>query len=245
MVPHGGTATRTWREVAALGQELRSLGELRGTRVHAEVAILMDWPSWWALEQDSHPSAGVVLAERLREHYAPLWQASIATDVVHPESDLSGYRLVVVPNLYLVSDAAINNVHEYVRSGGHLLMSFFTGIADECDRVRPGGYPAPFTGLLGLRIGEFWPLGDGAEITAEFGSGGGRFAATLWADVIEPAGAEVLASYVTGDLAGTPALATVGTAMAQGPSPTLVPAWIRRRCAAWSWLRRTRPGPGR
>jgi hypothetical protein len=78
-------------------------------------------------EQDSHPSAGIVLAERLREHYAPLWQANIATDVVHPESDLSGYRLVVVPNLYLVSDAAISNLHDYVRSGGHLLMSFSPG----------------------------------------------------------------------------------------------------------------------
>jgi len=210
MLPHGGMATRTWREVAALGQELRSLGELRGTRVHAEVAILMDWPSWWALEQDSHPSAGIMLAERLREHYAPLWQASIATDVVHPESDLSGYRLVVVPNLYLVSDAAVSNLHNYVRAGGHLLMSFFTGIADECDRIRPGSYPAPFTGLLGLRIGEFWPLDDGAKITAEFGSDGMQFAAALWADVIEPDGAEVLARYVAGELAGTPALTRHG-----------------------------------
>ena len=190
----------------------------------------MDWPSWWALEQDSHPSAGIMLAERLREHYAPLWQANIATDVVHPESDLSGYRLVVVPNLYLVSDAAISNLHDYVRSGGHLLMSFFTGIADECDRIRPGGYPAPFTGLLGLHIGEFWPLGDGAEITAEFGSDGAKFAVTLWADAIEPAGAEVLARYVTGELAGTPALTRhrygAGTATYLGTRPE--PAAMRR-----------------
>lgn len=216
--------------MVTLGQELRALGELRGTRVHAEVAIVMDWPSWWALEQDSHPSAEIMLAQRLREHYEPLWQASITTDVVHPESDLSAYRLVIVPNLYLVSDAAISNLHDYVRRGGDLLMSFFSGIADECDRIRPGSYPAPFTGLLGLRISEFLPFGDGAEITAEFSSDGAAFTATLWADAIEATGAEVLARYVTGELAGAPALTRhrygAGTATYLGTRPD--PAAMRR-----------------
>jgi len=49
------------------------------------------------------------------------------------------------------------------------------------------------------------PHGAG-PVRAEFNRDGGRFAATLWADAIEPAGAEVLARYVTGGLAGVPAL---------------------------------------
>jgi beta-galactosidase len=206
MVPHGGTATRTWREARALGPELRGLDELRGTRVHADVAIVMDWASWWALEQDSHPSAGLLLVDQLRAHYRPLWQANIAADVLHPESDLAGYRLVVMPNLYLVTDQAVTNVHNYVDAGGHVLMSFFSGIVDANDRVRLGAYPAPFTDLLGLRIGEFWPLAADAPVQAEFHADQAAFAAGFWADVIEPSGAEVAASYRGGELAAMAAL---------------------------------------
>jgi beta-galactosidase len=230
MVPHGGTSTRIWREVAALGQELQALTELAGTRVAAEVAIVMDWPSWWAVEQDSHPSEGIVLVERLREHYGPLWQANIATDVAHPESDLSKYRFVVVPNLYLMSKAAVDNLQEYVHSGGHLLVSFFSGIVDECDRIQPDGYAARLLELLGVRIVEFWPQADGAAMTAEFGRDGAQFAATLWADVIESAGAEVLATYVSDDLVGLPAITRhrygSGTVTYLGTRPD--PAAMRR-----------------
>jgi beta-galactosidase len=221
LLPHAGTASRTWREASALGRELGGLGELHGTRVHADVAILLDWPSWWALEQDSHPSAGLLLADQLRAHYRPLWQASIAADVVHPQLPLDGYRLVVAPNLYLVSDAAVANLHDYVTGGGHLLMSFFSGIVDESDRVRLGGYPAPFTGLLGLRISEFWPLA--ADLEAEFTGSAGRFTSSFWADDIELAGARAVARYTSGDLAGTPALTRhesgAGTAWYLGTRP--------------------------
>lgn len=206
MVPHAGTATRTWREVRELGRELRELDEIRGTRVTAEVAILLDWPSWWALEQPSHPSIWLFLPDQLRAHYRPLWEAGITADVVHPETDLSRYKLVVAPNLYLITDQAAANLHDYVRGGGHLLMSFFSGIVDENDRVRLGGYPAPLRGLLGLRIGEFWPLPDSAPVQAEFLADQAGFTASFWADAIEPEGTEPVASYRDGELAGQPAL---------------------------------------
>ena len=43
-------------------------------------------------------------------HYAPLFDANVTCDVVHPSWDLSGYKLVVAPSLYLVSDAAAANL---------------------------------------------------------------------------------------------------------------------------------------
>ncbi len=204
LVPHGGTDTRTWREARALGRELRELGELRGTRVSAEVAILLDWSSWWALEQESHPSANLSLADQLRAHYRPLWEHNIAADVLHPEAELARYKLVLVPNLYLVTERAAASLTRYVSGGGHLLMSFFSGIADENDRVLLGGYPAPFRGMLGLRIGEFWPLS--APVEATFSSDRAPFTAGFWADAIELDGAQAAAVYDGGDLAGVPAL---------------------------------------
>jgi beta-galactosidase len=206
MVPHGGTDTRTWREVSEFGQELAGLAPVLGSRVSAQAALVLDWSSWWALELDSHPSTRLLQTEALRRHHTPLWQDNIAVDVVHPEADLSGYRLVVVPNLYLISDQAAANLRDYVAAGGHLVVSFFSGIVDENDRIRLGGYPAPLRELLGLHIGEFWPLADGSAVDAAFTADGGELQGMLWADAIELEGAEPVASYTSGPLPGVPAV---------------------------------------
>src|SRR5262249_51150738 len=50
-VAHGGvTSSRVWNEVVELGQELRGLDEIVGARVIADVAMVIDWHNWWALE---------------------------------------------------------------------------------------------------------------------------------------------------------------------------------------------------
>ncbi len=93
MLPHAGTDSRVWREVVGLGADLRRLAQVAGSPVPAEVALLLDWESWWALELDSHPSR-LRLTELIREFYRPLFEAGVNADFAHPESDLSGYRLV-------------------------------------------------------------------------------------------------------------------------------------------------------
>jgi beta-galactosidase len=206
MVPHGGTATRTWREVSEFGRELAGLADVAGSRVSAQAAIVLDWPSWWALELDSRPSAAVSLVEQVRRHHAPLWRDNITVDVVGPEADLAGYRMVVVPNLYLITDRAAAALREYVAGGGHLVVSFFSGIADENDRVRLGGYPALLREVLGLRVDEFWPLPPGRTLGAAFTEDGAPLTADLWADAIEPEGAEPVACYRDGPLAGAAAV---------------------------------------
>lgn len=205
MLPHGGTATRTWREVAALGQELPRLDELRPSRVRADVAIVFDWESWWALELDSKPSVDLRLLDQVRSYYDPLFQRNITVDFAPPDADLRGYRLVLVPNLYLVRDAAAQSLERYVAEGGTLLMSFFSGIVDEHEHIRLGGYPAPFRRLLGLRVDEFAPYapGDTNTLKAEDGA---SFGCDLWSDIIELEGATAVASYTDDWYAGRPAL---------------------------------------
>ena len=149
MVPHGGTETRVWREVKALGNELPRLDPVLASQVKAEVAILMDWENWWALELDSKPSNDLKLVPQLYSYYKPLFDRNITVDFAHPESDLSRYKLVIAPNLYLVNDSAARNIHRYVEDGGTLLMSFFSGIVDENEHIRLGGYPAHSVTCLG------------------------------------------------------------------------------------------------
>ncbi|WP_326834243.1 beta-galactosidase [Amycolatopsis rhabdoformis] len=202
MVPHGGRDTRTYREVSDLGRELASVPQLADSRVKADVAILHDWNSWWALELDSHPSDDLRQLDAHLAHYAPLFDANVTCDVVRPTRELSGYRLVVVPNLYLLDAGVAENLRSYVAGGGHLVVSFFSGIVDENDRAYLGGYPAPLRDVLGLRVDEFWPLPEGGSIDLSFGGA----PATIWSEWVETEGAAVVATFDSGELAGRPAI---------------------------------------
>ena len=47
------------------------------------------------------------------------------------------------------------------RAGAHVLVTYLSGIVDEHDHVRLGGYPGAFRELLGARVEEFRPLLEG------------------------------------------------------------------------------------
>jgi beta-galactosidase len=222
MVPHGGPETRTFREVRELGNELAEHPGLLGARApRADVALVVDWPSWWGLELDARPSSeGVRLLDTVHAHYAPLHAAGVACDIVRPGSELSGYRLVVVPNLYLVDEVDAAAIERYVSEGGTVLMSYFSGIVDPFDRAYLGGHPAPFRSMLGLRVEEFWPLPKRGTVGLSYGSGGGGSGGSggtggtgsasatggVWSEDLHLEGAEAVATFTTGELPGRPAI---------------------------------------
>ncbi|MFF7731755.1 beta-galactosidase [Streptomyces sp. NPDC007984] len=205
MVPHGGTDTRVWREVVELGASIEALSEIRGTRTEADVAVLWDWHSWWAQNLDWRPSVDHEARERADAFYEALYDRHLTVDFAHPEADLSSYPLVVVPALYLMSEAAGRNLKTYVESGGTLVVSYFSGIVDEHDAVHEGAYPGPLRDVLGLTVEEFSPLLPGERVRVT-GPDGTELAADVWTEFVVPRGAETILSYADGLTAGLPAV---------------------------------------
>ena len=216
MVPHGPVdASPSWKEVVRLGHELGGLDAVCGSQSQAQVALVLDWESWWALELPSKPSNRVRQLDQIEAYYEPLFQANVTVDFARPDHDLSGYRLVLVPNLYLVTDEAAAGIVAYVESGGTLVMSFFSGIVDQDEHVRLGGYPKPFTELLGVQVIDFHPLAVGEDVELEF-EDRKRARGDVWSEHIELAGAAALATFSSSALAGRPAITrhTVGSGSA-------------------------------
>ncbi|AXO36969.1 beta-galactosidase [Micromonospora echinospora] len=201
LVPHAGPDTKVFREVCRLGADLRALAEVRGSHVDADVAILFDYEAWWGVELDSHPSVDVTYTDRLSALHGALWRAGVTADVVHPSADLSRYRLVVVPTLYLTRDADADALRRFVEAGGTALVTYFSGIVDEHDHIRLGGYPGAYRDLLGVRVEEFFPLRAGETVRLDDGA-----RADVWTEWLHAEGAEVLAAYADGPLPGVPAL---------------------------------------
>ena len=139
MVPHAGTDTRVWREITELGSDLADLGDLEGSRVDARVAIVFEWDSWWSLEQAAVPTR-LSYVEHVFAWYAPLFERNVVTDFVRADADLSGYDTVIVPSLFCATPAALDNLAAYADGGGHLVVTFQTGIVDENMHITSGGY---------------------------------------------------------------------------------------------------------
>jgi len=209
MVSHAGEEGRTYQEVKQLGAELAKISpEATGSHTANDIAVLHDWHAWWAGAQDGRLSQQVEHADVLKAWHRALWEAHLTTDFAHPEHDLSVYKLVVVPQLYALTDAGIENLLAYVRDGGTLVSGFLTGVADEDDRVRAGGMDARLRELFGIRtLHEWWPLDAGENVECD------GFRGTLWSEEIEKGeGAEVEAAYKGGELDGLPAVLRKGRA---------------------------------
>src|SRR5262249_56166681 len=157
LLPHAGTDTKVWREVTALSGVLRRAAEVAGTPVAADVALIVDWPARWACDLESHPSGLVRYVDQPLALHRALWNRGVTVDVIGPDADLSFYRLVLVPTLYLVGDATVRALEDFVAAGGHAMITYFSGIVDEDDHIRLGGYPGAFRGLLGIRTEEVFP----------------------------------------------------------------------------------------
>jgi beta-galactosidase len=155
---------------------------------------------------------------------------------------------VLVCTLYSITDAAAANIASAAQAGATVLVSYFSGIVDEHDHIRLGGYPGAFRELLGVRVEEFHPLLAGTTIKLSDGLSDGGVG-SVWSEHVHVAD-------VSGDSAGgeAEAAADVSAASADGPGPAEVlatfteyplagvPALTRRAVGAGSaWYLATFP----
>jgi beta-galactosidase len=200
MVPHAGPRSRIFTEVVALGELLQRMPPLDDP-VTAEVALVWDPQSWWALQGPSLPSTDLDYLAQVQAAHGALRRLGITADVVSPESALSGYRVVVAPALFLLSEVAAASLQEYVRGGGSLVVGYFSGVVDADHRIWPQGYPGPLGEVLGLRVEELHPLEPSAVVTLEPGG-----EARTWTELVRLEGASAQVRYGSGPLSGEPAV---------------------------------------
>lgn len=249
LLPHAGTSSKVWRDVVALGHAAGALGEVLGSRVEAEVALLWDYQSGWALNAPSHPSTGVEYGEVGHDLHAALRRAGVTVDVVHPRTDLSGYRVVLVPTLYLASDEALATVATAAEAGAQVLLTYFSGVVDARDHLRGDGWSPEVAALTGTRTEEHAPLPDGEHVTLDGlldGSTAGRWTELVLVD----ADTEVLSTATDGDTAGHAVLTRreVGSGaawyLATRPDANGFDALLARVCADAGVTPVAQVGPG-
>ena len=163
VVGHDGRQdARAFTETVQVGQKLESLSEITAVQREKQALIVHDWQNKWALEGSCGPrNAGLGYWDELKRHYNALAREGIAVEFGDETADLTGYRLVVVPMLYLLTDDFAKKLCDFAQNGGTVVVTYWTGVVDESDLCRLGDTPYGLTGLLGLRRTEIDGMYDG------------------------------------------------------------------------------------
>lgn len=213
VVDHAGHEhTRVFRDVTSVGEALEKLQEVVGTSVEPEVAILYDWENRWAVKDSQGPrNVGIHHEETVLEHYKPFWSRGIPVDILSMDCDISKYKVVVAPMLYMVRPGVGERLEKFVENGGTLVTTYWSGIVNESDLCFLGGFPGPLRRTLGIWSEEIDGLHDGQTNTVIPAEGAQPTLRTTYeaydlCDLIHLEGAEALASYGDDFYAGRPAL---------------------------------------
>ncbi|QTE29386.1 beta-galactosidase [Pengzhenrongella sicca] len=210
----GRTNTRAFREVAALGAQLRRLGDaVLGARTPARVAVLFDWDSWWAVEMTDGLNRHVRYPQVVLSYYRALWQAGIDVDVVPVTAELTGYDAVFAPLLHMVKGDLAARLTAVATRGGTVVSTFLTGRVNESDNAFLADAPGPLAGLFGLRVEETdsqepgvtnpvtLRAPDAPDDADSVVAGGSQIM-----EIVVPEGADVIGTYGADFYAGTPAV---------------------------------------
>lgn len=213
VVDHSGhSETRVFQDVAEVGKTLAGMTEVVGTSTPAQTAIIFDWDNRWAIKDaQGIRNSGLRYEETVLQHYRALWELGIPVDIIGSGDDLSAYKLVVAPMLYLISEENGKHIEKYVEQGGTFLATYWSGVVNETDLCHLGGFPGPLRRTLGIWAEETEGLHsrDLNGLVMEAGNKlklSGDYDAHEIAELIHLEGAEALGHYRNDFYAGRPAL---------------------------------------
>ncbi len=215
------TPDQAFHETAEVARErlLLPAGENKGK---APVALVMDYESRWAsraLPQGRSYSASAICLD----WYTALSRHGVDVDIVSQQSDLSGYRLVLCPDLLIMQE----DFPERLKAAGAKALFGPRAGSKTVSMHIPGGLPpGPLRKLLDMKVTRVESLPSAAGEPVRFGNI--AFAAGTWRESIET-GETVLATFEGSYRPGMPALIGNGQAryLATIPSRELLESLLR------------------
>lgn len=207
---YGGEDTRVYQEVCQIGEALDRLKEVAGTRVLSKIALIYDTENCWAMEDAQGPrNNGLYYHEACVKIYSAMKKLGLNVDVISMEDELTGYELVAAPMLYMFRSQIEEKLRAFVKEGGRLVLTYWSGIVDEWDSCFTGGVPHSLMDVTGIRSTEIDGLYDGEcnhMVTVAKDGKERRYECRNLCDLVKVQGAEVLSVYSDDFYQGYPAL---------------------------------------
>jgi beta-galactosidase len=241
---HDRSPSPGFDELQTTVKELKILGhEALHSSCNASTAIFFDLDSDWALAIQPG-NTKLSYASHLISWYSSIAAMHAGTDVISAESDLARYKAVFAPLQYVVSEKQAANIRKFVHAGGLFVTSFRLGVKDESSQIVRTPLPGLLSDVMGVTVKDYVP-NYGAKVGVQFSAplAGPDAESTLWADLLQPTSATVLAKYSGTTYAGEPAITSnsFGAGQAVYIGADLDPASLARVLATLLGSRGVKP----
>lgn len=198
ILQHDRQPSPGYGEIKQTIRELKTLGsDALHARCDASIAICYDSSADWALDiQPGQPD--LKYSQQMLAWYGPLSATQAGVDIVDGVRDLSRYKVLCAPAMYVVSPEQAEAIRTFVQQGGIFIAGFRLGVKDPYSRIVCTPLPGLLRDVMGVEVADYEPIYSQPQSVSFSGALAGPNAkCSIWADILKPGpNAQVLATYL-------------------------------------------------
>lgn len=185
---------RKFREVQGVFSLIDKYKNVFSKPVEAQVCMLYSYDSLACFRIQRQSLLFDSEGEMKKLHKA-FYNINVAVDIIPDRRDFEKYKVVVVPNMIIMTDALKKRLHDYVRQGGIVIASFRTAVKDEDNNLCFGKVlPVDCTDLFGVSVAQTESVQE-THCLPLVDKNGKEVKAGVFRDMLTAHGAEVLYRY--------------------------------------------------
>ena len=195
LIDHSCVPGRRFYEFSEFCKIASRIGAIDTTEIVSDVAILYNPDNEWAFRIQPQ-SEGFDYRDQLRKFHTAFSGYGANVDIVHPDADLSGYKAVIAPAMYIYKKSSAENIYRYVVKGGTLVLTSRSGVKDANNNCIMDTLPSVYKELIGAEVTEYDPIGNNEQTIIDFA--GNQFVCRQWCDILRLTTAKAYAEYNDG-----------------------------------------------
>lgn len=188
---------RKFYEVKSFFEDISSYEKELETPIKSEVAILYDYDSLAAF-RIQRQSFQLDCEAEMKKYHKVFYDVNVPVDVIPADSDLSGYKLLVIPQMIIAKPDIQDRLKKFTEEGGTIVLTYRDFVKDSDNNLVLGKQiPVGFDSFAGVCMVESESLQEGQEFPV---MGEGEFSGTqgiggIFRDMLVVSDAEVLFHY--------------------------------------------------
>ena len=192
LIDHSNVPGRRFKAFSELCKEAAALEAVRNTEIRSDIAVLYSPDDEYAFKIQTQTN-GMYYMEQYFLLHSAFAKYGLNIDVISRLEDISRYKIVVAPQMYLTDEAVTKRLYEFTENGGTVVLTNRSGVKDENNKCIMEQLPTVYRKLVGAYVEEYDPIGyDTSSIRLTDGS---IYKCRQWCDILCPETAETIAVY--------------------------------------------------
>lgn len=193
ILPHSGIPNRRYVELKQHIEDIKlHMDKFKGMLPNSEIAILYSYEQNWAFKiQPHHPDLSYI--NHVKKLYKGFYDKNIPLDFINEFEDFSKYKILLAPLQFLMNTDLKNKLENYAKNGGVVVFTMRSGVKDMENKCYiEDSLPGLLRNMSGIKISDYDCLFEEENIIVYENK---KYPVTLWADILIPITADVIAVY--------------------------------------------------